>query len=59
MPKPTRSESPDEFLKNAGLAGYDATLTPKEPAPTIDKSKITALNQPKDGTESKDCKNCE
>jgi|LakMenE18May11ns_1017448.scaffolds.fasta_scaffold9953183_6 hypothetical protein len=54
-----RSESPDEFLKNAGLTGYDPTLTPKETTPTIDKLKIKSLNQPKDGTESKDCKDCE
>jgi hypothetical protein len=59
MPNPTRSESPDEFLKNAGLAGYDSTLAPKEITPAIDKMKIQALNQPKDGTESKDCKDCE
>lgn len=57
MSHPPRSESPDEFLKREGLKGYDGYMAPKDPGPTIDKSLIQALRQPKDDTE-KDCKDC-
>jgi len=58
MPKkPPKSESPDEFLKQVGLPGYDETLTePGATKPSIDKDLLKSLYQPKDGTESKDCK---
>jgi hypothetical protein len=60
MPNPPKSESPDEFLKQAGLPGYDPTLTePGAAKPSINKDMLGALHQPKDGTESKDCKDCE
>jgi hypothetical protein len=60
MSKPPKSESPDEFLKQVGLPGYDSTMIePNTSKPSINKDMLESLHQPKDGTESKDCKNCE
>lgn len=59
MPKPIRSESPDDFLKRSGLSGYDGEIAAKDSLPTIDKSRITALNQPKDTSTTEECKDCQ
>jgi hypothetical protein len=62
MPRPPKSESPDEFLKRNQLAGVDGALVPVDPVlPTIDKAKIQALVQPKESKEATtgpDCDNC-
>lgn len=56
--EPAKSESPDEFLKRNGIAGYDPELVNKPTRPTIDRSRIRAILQPKeDGSSCEDCNN--
>ena len=62
MPITLKSESPDEFLKRAGLTAtgtaIDGALVPKDNLPTIDKGSIAALNQPKIQGTTEDCVEC-
>ena len=58
MPITLKSESPDEFLKKAGLTAIDGALVPKDNLPTIDKGSIAALNQPKTQGTTEDCVEC-
>lgn len=59
MAKAIRSESPDDFLKRSGLAGYDGEIAAKDSHPTIDKSRIDALYQPKETSTTEECKDCQ
>jgi hypothetical protein len=53
---PPKSESPDEFLKENNIKGYDETLTEHQPKSTIAKDAIPSLRQPKEATDCKDCR---
>jgi hypothetical protein len=59
MAKQPRSESPDDFLKRSGLAGYDGEIAAKDSLPAIDKARIAALYQPKDTSTTEECKDCQ
>lgn len=52
---PPKSESPDEFLKENNIKGYDKVLVDQEPKSTISKDAIASLRQPKESTDCKDC----
>ena len=54
-----RSESPDDFLKRSGLTGYDGELASKDSRPTIDRSQLGALYQPKENKTTEECKDCQ
>lgn len=45
-----KSESPDTFLKKNELAGVEPAVVPDPPKPSIDLNAISALQQPKEGT---------
>lgn len=59
MAKAIKSESPDDFLKRSGLSGFDGELAAKDVLPTIDKSRIDALYQPKEISTTEECKDCQ
>lgn len=52
---PPKSESPDEFLKENNIKGYDEVLVNQPPKSNISKDAISSLLQPKENTECKDC----
>ena len=52
---PPKSESPDEFLKENNIKGYDEVLVNHPPKSSISKDAISSLLQPKENTECKDC----
>lgn len=57
--QPPRSESADDFLKRSGLEGYDGELASRDAKPTIDKSQLGALYQPKESNTTEECKDCQ
>jgi len=58
MSKILKSESPDEYLKRAGIKAFDSSLVAENPLPTIDLSKLQNFNQLKERPDSSDCNKC-
>lgn len=58
MSKVLKSESPDEYLKRAGIEAFDPSLVAKDPVPTFDLNKLPSFNQLKEYPNSSDCDEC-